>query len=1035
MSNNTFTVCQASAGSGKTYTLAATYVAMLLSGEIYRTILAVTFTNKATAEMKERILLFLDNIARQTGSEADGALEAVKQHIKRIGITRQLPSDDELRRRAGDYYRRMLEDYDNIHISTIDTFLMQLLNGLGQMLDDSSATATVELDINQLITAAVDRMMTLPDDRQNGLRKRLEHYVNEQLEAEKDWDIRRQLRQIAKYLYGEAAQQLDAEGEIVFDTDKLRNFRQRNDFKAAACVVEAVRIYNNYKDNIPEKWMDSWFKRIEDSLNGTVSTKDAFRGPTDKQMEKPMPPDLTRLAQLCPQCRKAYFTAKCSMALINDLSLMSDIRASIKAIMAEQNTVLLAQTAQVLHEAMRYGDADFILEKAGIRYRHIMLDEFQDTSVLQWENFRPLLEDILSEGGTVFIVGDIKQSIYRWRNGDWRIMAGLSDSNTQLYNYYTPLPLVRNYRSEREVVKFNLDLFEHLGLNTYGDGNDLSQYYRAGHEDGYVRVRCLKAGKDTDFEDKQAAQYHIAEDMFRTMEQRLAQGANGSDMLILSRGHKEVEVLIDVFRTLTASGDCPLLQQVGLVSCDSFHIDSSPLVCRIIDLVRYIVHKDAVSQYALKQALPELDIDHLDETISADLPLIELLQESVKLILGVVSSAPDDSAYISSLMDAAIDYTNRYGADAAQFLSYWDDTLHSSPVAAPESDSVKIMTIHVAKGLEAKQVYIPFCNWKMEEDRADNVLWCRAMQTAVDAPDPELRHLPIPMSKAMGESAYQSDYDTEHAMQRTDNINLLYVAFTRAGEELYIYTDSPQADWPSAKTTGAVVMNYIGDKAVEHNEWFEYSVGAPKHHVTDAPKDSSGKMDDRCSFSGAEKVQLQWHIGERTPEFRQTIESVDFLQYGEQDDNERALKIALGTVCHSIMEQMITREDEQRALRRARLDGRIVDDAQLAEVTKLIDQAWTNPDMCNWFSGEWELLREVAFLDRGREFRPDRVMINRQNSHAIVLDYKFGERELSYPKQVRQYMSILKRSGFNNVEGFIWYAKEAELEQVKEGRS
>ena len=159
MSNNTFTVCQASAGSGKTYTLAATYVAMLLSGESYRTILAVTFTNKATAEMKERILLFLDNIARQTGSEADGALEAVKQHIKRIGITRQLPSDDDLRRRAGDYYRRMLEDYDNIHISTIDTFLMQLLNGLGQMLDDSSATATVELDINQLITAAVDRMM------------------------------------------------------------------------------------------------------------------------------------------------------------------------------------------------------------------------------------------------------------------------------------------------------------------------------------------------------------------------------------------------------------------------------------------------------------------------------------------------------------------------------------------------------------------------------------------------------------------------------------------------------------------------------------------------------------------------------------------------------------------------------------------------------------------------------------------------------------------------------------------------------------
>ncbi|MBP5641756.1 MAG: UvrD-helicase domain-containing protein [Paludibacteraceae bacterium] len=1014
MNSRTFTVCQASAGSGKTYTLAATYVTLLLGGESYRTILAVTFTNKATAEMKERILLFLDNIARNTGADAAGALETVKKYIVERGLVKTMPSDDELRRRAEDCYKRMLEDYDNIHISTIDTFLMQLLGGLGQMLDDNSATAAVELDIDALIADAVDRLMTFPDEAQKGLRARIEAYVNEQLDSEKNWDIRGQLRAIAAKLYSEAAQQLDAEGKIVFDPERIRSFKQRNDYRKMKCVIEATRIYNDWKDRLPESWMEKWFERIDKSIKGEIKADDAFRGPTEKQLNKPMPDELRQLVDLCVESKRAYLTYKFSSELLNDLSLMSDIRESIHAIMAEQNIILLAQTAQVLHAALKQGDADFILEKAGIRYRHIMLDEFQDTSVLQWSNFRPLLEEILAGGGSVFIVGDVKQSIYRWRNGDWRIMANLKNDQGQLANFYNELPLSRNFRSEKEIMHFNLDLFNRLGMQVYLDDEkdtehpDLSRYYRSGHEGGYVRVRAI--------EDKEAC----VADMFLTIEQRLAAGYKGSDMLILARTHAEIESIIGIYRSLIDSGNYPLLEQVGLVSCDSFKLDSSPLVCRVIDLIKYITKGDAVSEYALRIAVPNLDIATLRNTLPPSMPLIEMIEEVAKIILSAETVTPDDSAYLSGLMDEALNYTIRYGADVEAFLEAWDENIHKQPVAAPICDSVKIMTIHVAKGLEAKQVYIPFCNWKME-NASKTTIWCRAKQTADGKPDGELEYIPVVLQQSVSDSAYADEYALECEMQQIDNINTLYVALTRAGEELYVYVDTKEADWSKAETAGALIMNVLQDKGLTQKDFgYEYEAGAPMPLKEKGNSAVGGKMIDRCSFNDAEKIEAEWHIGERTPEFRQSTESLNYM-------------LALGSVCHGILEQMKTRDDEARALRQARLDGRITDDDQLKLVTELIDRAWTNDSMCDWFSGRWELLREVAFLDRGREFRPDRVMIDRKSNRAIVLDYKFGEHENSYAKQVKQYMSLLRRRGFSNVEGWIWYAQEGELVEVKEG--
>ena len=960
---NSFTVCQASAGSGKTYTLAATYVALLLSGESFRSILAVTFTNKATDEMKERILLFLDNIARNTGPAADDALSAVRRYMVRNA---DAPAE-ELRRRAGLCYRQMLEDYDNIHISTIDTFLMQLLNGLGQMLDDVSASATVELDLKRLVATAVEQLLTNPSEGEAGVVARLEAYVTELMEDERDWNICDQLTHIAEQLYSEAAQALDAEGQIVFDPDKIRAYKQRMDWRKAACVVALHREYEAKKDFVPDgNEYVKWFERLKKTFDGKVDDDDAFRGPTKTQLPK-IDPAWMPLVELSAECRRVYLTCKYSTVLMNDLSLMSDIRGSINRLLAEQNTVLLAKTANILHQAMKSGDADFILEKSGIRYRHVMLDEFQDTSVLQWENFRPLLEDILASGGTVFIVGDTKQSIYRWRNGDWRIMANLGSTMT----------LNQNYRSAREVVEFVMKLFH--------------ETYEVGKEGGYVRVRHVPYGKNEAFATRTEARQSIAQEVFRTIEKHLAAGDKGADNMILTRGHKEAAIVVDVYRRMCAAGEIPLTAQAGLVSCDSFHLDSSSTVRRVIEVVR--------------------------NEPKAEMPLCERMMEAIRTVM----TEPDyaditDQAYLSGLMDLVATYTAQYGSDVRAFLRAWDEKLHETAVAAPDSEAVRMLTIHSAKGLEAKNVYIPFCSWPMEKDGGD-VMWFEARGMSAGSRDTEMKSIPVPLYSNLCDSDYAAEYNDEHEMQLIDNRNLLYVALTRAAQRLYVYVDTSATALKENKTAGTQILTALG----------EYESGNEAETVGKA---SGKKMDDRFSFREATGIAAELHIGERTPEFRQTTESVDYLHYGEMSADNKHWRQYIGTVCHTIFEQTAVRGDELRAIDEARMSGLIADEQMAAEVATLVSGAWEHEQLCDWFSGKWQLLREVTFIDDNKELRPDRVMVDPAQHRAIVLDYKFGEREPKHAKQVGYYMQTLRRMGYTQVEGWLWYARENKLVEV-----
>ena len=465
----------------------------------------------------------------------------------------------------------------------------------------------------------------------------------------------------------------------------------------------------------------------------------------------------------------------------------------------------------------------------------------------------------------------------------------------------------------------------------------------------------------------------------------------------------------------------PQLQGVSIVSCDSFQLDTSTSVLLVIQALRWLFKHDEVSKAYLEWVCPELPIETL-EGINTHTPLCELLEEIIKLL---PTSQPNDLAYINCLLDCAHDFVGTHDPSAEAFLEYWDDKLHEQSIAAPQIDAIRIMTVHSAKGLEAPNVFIPFCNWTLEKDKG--YLWCQAKGLRKESVEP-LKMIPVRMKKDLLESDYEQEITAEHNAQHIDNINTLYVAFTRARNNLYIYGAYQPSEIEKQSTVAALLHTIFLDRWTEQDGTDFFALESIS---TAQKRETKGRMEDRFSFADAATQTAELHVGERPIAFRLSRESMDCLRYGVQEGEETFSRIDLGNVCHGIMEHMETREDEAFAIDDAKMSGLIPDEETLQQIQQLIDGAWANEKLCNWFSGEWELLREVTFLTANREMRPDRVMINRETSTAIVLDYKFGQHhDPQYPLQVRDYMRIMAELGYQHVEGYLWFAQDKRLQPV-----
>jgi ATP-dependent exoDNAse (exonuclease V) beta subunit len=996
-------ICRASAGTGKTYTLAAYYVGLLLSGEDYRSILAITFTNKATAEMSERILGYLYGISQ--GTERAFLLRA-----RAFMVRDAQASDAELGRRAGECFRKMLLDYDNVQVMTIDSFLQTLLAGLAGVLQ-VNAGLSLELDIDPVIRKAVDQLLTT--DLTPADRVIIENYMQARLDDESHWDVRQSLCGLAKELYNESVQMLDADGKILFDAAAIarrrealeQQFNQSEELKAlktllAQCNPEG---YNRYTLTA--------YERLKRSVAAPhkMSAADRFRGVSDKSCNAP---EMAQATELAARVGHLYNTVQLSILFSRDMELMASLQNLIRRNLAEANSAFLARTASTLTKALRAGDADFILEKAGIRYRHILIDEFQDTSRLQWSVIEQLVQDVLAgEGHTMLIVGDIKQSIYRWRNGDWHIMASLNAADSR----YAPMVntafenLTRNYRSSEEVVRFNLSLFDHiiahypypeeqeLIASIYGEGFEpekLEHFYQADKKPGgYVRFKAFPKGTKED----------LAMDMFEQIGNLLDKGARLSDMMILVREKKEAALICG-------------LSPYPIVSADSFLLDASEAVRMVIAGLKVVAKNDEVSGQWLAWLKGDPMIgETIRATVNRRMPLYEAVSELIRILLTDEKGQYQgtETAYINNLLDRTRAYVSAYGSHWDDFLTYWDDTMHLKSIPATATDAIRILTVHASKGLQAQTLFVPFCMWTKEAGRHAEKIWCEMAPELQNGED----YVPIRDGNEMADSAYATEHAAEHLNMRIDNLNMLYVALTRAEDNLFISTSYPVTSKGAMGTcnhVGRYIMDFVGED--------EYEVGTP------VIRPETASLSDRFAV-GSETAEL-WANSEQV-QFVQSQEGALYTDYGEES-YRRVARMEEGTLCHEIFAHVRKADELEAVLDMFETRGEIKDKNQRNELKTLISSAWKgNEQMRDWFTAPWELrLEEAIYIDH-RELRPDRVMINPLTNEAIVLDYKFGQWNEHYKTQVSEYMEALRRMGYQAVRGYLWFARKNKLVEVK----
>ena len=992
--------------------------------------------------MSERILAYLYSLSR--GEDAPFLLRARQFMVRNTQAT-----DAELAQRAGECFQQMLLDFDNVQIMTIDSFLQTLLSGLAGLLHQSMGQNT-EIDSTQVIARAVDDLMTNAEGEVNAV---LEKFILSRLAQESQWNVRKDLCTFAQEMYNESVQMLDGENKILFDTDAIARRRERllmqwkenpylPQIRELLKRLEAEPIDESYGKQ-PSKDLLALIRNTQDSLNNPKKTAKEylFRGLSDGQWDKAqnggwkdVPTYITetaiQLTELSRRCRKLYFTIHLSIALSHEMQLMSALQQVILRHLQETNSALLSRTASILSDALRDGDADFILEKAGIRYHHVLMDEFQDTSQLQWSVINRLLQDVLAgEEHTLLIVGDIKQSIYRWRNGDWHIMASLgadADHYSELINRDFPA-LTRNYRSSEQVVNFNLSLFKHI-IDHYPAGEEqalvqaiydegftpehLRDFYQADKKrGGYVRFKAMLKNEED-----------VLSDMFDRIEELLQRGTSPSDIMILVRKGDQATLITEAHAALDAA-QYPLLSAAPIVSAQSFLLEASEAVKLIISGLRVVAQQDEVAAKHIEISSPHPDIlDLIHERLSVRTPLYEAVSELIRLLLTDEEGRYEDreTAYVNCLLDRTREYVRSNGSNITDFLTYWEETLCTKAIPTSSVGAIQIMTIHKSKGLQAQTLFVPFCNWKKEDSKPSQKIWCPIAPELQEGED----FVPIYNEKEMAETSYREAYEEEHFNARIDSINMLYVALTRAEDNLFVYTDY------SEPKNGKPTKNHVGYYLMDFVEGTEYTIGEPviKNRQSSIVQSSIEKP---FSFDHMPTEEAELWANSDQVRFVQSQEGALYTEYGEES-YRRVARMEEGTICHEIFARINKADDLEGALDEAMSSGMIKNQQQREDFKHLIASAWEgNAQMRDWFTAPWQLKLEDTLYMNHRKLRPDRVMINPQTNAAIVLDYKFGGEEAKYHDQVREYMSALRDRGYSPVEGYLWYARKNKLEKVQ----
>lgn len=1093
-----FLIYRSSAGSGKTYTLALEYLKLALRGpQAYRSVLAVTFTNKATREMKTRIIEFLYGLSSRQRPD----LLPVLSRATRL-------DEEALAARARQVLSAMLHGYSYFSVMTIDAFFQKVIRAFAREMGLQAGFA-LELEQEAVLDEVIDQLLAeLGDEGKKQLREWLIRFSAEKVEAGKAWDFRQDIKRLAYELFKEdyKIRQQESGGQ------RTAFHQMLSELKAIAARFEkAMQSYGerglrligdaglDVKDfKFGKSGVAGYLLRL--SSGGDYDPKSrarqAYHDPENWAAKNS--PQKERIGQLVEQNLQAvlsqavehydrshqeYYSALQMLRFIYAHGLLRSLEEKLQAYKQENDLMLISDAGMFLSDIIGQEDMPFIYEKTGSSFQHFLIDEFQDTSGLQWANFRPLVENSLNEGHRNLVVGDVKQSIYRWRGGDWQLL--LEKIQQDISPWHTEVRhLDRNYRSLREVVDFNNRLFKHLPvkiqaeLMTRIDNLEektlreslrtrlpiIRQAYRDASQQlpdtyaadaawhGYVRIELL----DRDDEDEETPQrWHdrVKERLPALVEELQDRGLRAGDIAFLVRDKKAGKEVVDTFMQYKNEGRAKADYSYELISSESLYLNTSLVVGLLIDLLSFLDRRDdALAKGSIAYKYHKLQgreissdtLHHIFMTAAHPqeeegerlflqlmpqafiefypylnkLPLYELVEN----LIGIFElNRSDELAFLQAFQDAVLQFAQQESGDLHSFLQWWHEKGSQTSVQVAEDvDAMRILTIHKAKGLQFKAVILPFCDWELDHRRGlEQIIWTKAGE------EPFSRYglLPMRYGSALSQTFFSRDYYEEQIRAYMDNLNLLYVAFTRAETCLYAFA-SPKirkkGDVPFDGIANALYLT-LPELAAEHPErcrWDEHTrtfeAGSPPT-VHQKPETTP----QETAFGTY--LSVRW---------RDRLSVRPYARHFFEITEKGALQPRIAVLLRDILRQLWVRKDAVKVLEKVFFE-RGLSAAVRQEVEAVLRQALESEPLASWFNPDQSSVHigRPLFDGRGQSCKPDRLLM--RGEEILLLQFFAGAFERKENREEVQTALVIMRQMGHRVQAYLYDTDRQVMEQVE----
>lgn len=1036
-------IYQASAGSGKTRTLVQEYLTLAFTNPAnYKNTLAITFTNKATEEMKTRVIDYLVDLSK--GGQEELAIDIIKE-LNNRGVD---TTNFDISKSASQLLSTILHDYSAFNISTIDSFCIRIIKSFAKELG-LPVGFKLELDSDAVLESLTNSLLD-KIGKDETLTKYIEDYIVFQLNDEKSWNIDSDIKEFGKQILSEQfwKKKLLIKDDVYDDKDRMMELiseikKVKFSFEELLKTESKIILDLLQREGITystvaggsttsilkycEKLQFGVFEPSKPLMKNYDSGKSFFKG--DTNIEGEVMDVYKRILDVLAEKLTSYRTANVIFKTIYNIGILGDLIRLLETYRKDNRTILSTDINNFLRMLISDDISPFIYEKVGIKLKHFMLDEFQDTSQFQWDNIKPLLINSLSEENHSLIVGDVKQSIYRWRNGDMRLLLNGVEKDLQAFKgLISKKTLGINYRTHKQIVEFNNNFFENLKLHFQeldkdGSINDYliesyeekltRQGHKASKSDGYVEINFFKDNKELELSSNEQSGIRVAAILNELKED----GYKPGDILVLVRSANDS---LEISEVITKAG-------YNVVSSQSLLLKNSPKVNFIVSTLKYLsdsynklARTEMLYNFNLINGTGKTDLEVFDDVTTGKL-FVDLLPdeffkedekpkrlpvlynltayELVEHIISIFKLNNNADPYIIKFIDEVYKFTQDKDSDVNSFLEYWEDKKDEISINLPEdSNSVRVMTIHKSKGLESKVVIVPFANWEMDINGNKDQIWT----STVEAPFNKASAYYIKATKDVTDTYFAYDYSEEAKMIMLDNVNLLYVSLTRPEERLYLNVP--------IKSTKSIANNI---QAVLEKEYI------------DQIKDNKLVLGERKLNDDKGKVSKSFHKLSNfnsTPYYKKLFIRPSYRKLKVFENERMKIKTDNGVVVHKLLSYIINKDDLESALNKGLIEG-VISASEKDKFKALLLKTINSDEACKWFDGSFEVKPESDILTTDNKIlRPDRVMINKDD--AIIIDYKTGKEEKKHSEQLTEYANVLIQMGYKNVEKYLLYIND-----------